>query len=124
MKSQNNGIKVLVGLLLLALLCFWTNTTIGQQAPTKEMLMGTWTFLEIPTVNSMPSDIQQQLSTSTGPQEYVATYYSGGQMRFDPDRTFSIVFSNRFQVGDYLKAKAYANLEERVLFPELHFIKN
>ncbi len=126
----------------------------GQQNPSSDLLLGSWTFMEATSIDKMPSDIRQNLTISTELQSHVANYFAGRQLLFNSDGTYTISFSSGESFNGewnlsnnllttvtngitatqqliimnnshfYLISDGFNNPEARLLFPELHFSKN
>lgn len=88
--KQHIGLIIFIGLFT----CFSAK---AQQNPTPEMLYGTWVFNDASSISNMDVTIQQDLQGSAELQQHVANFYTGRQMFFGQDGTFSIGFANGMQ---------------------------
>lgn len=151
--NQKDGFFIRVLIVLLFSACI--NKISAQQVSINEMVVGTWTFVDAASIAKMPIDIQQELQSSPNLQNHIASFYTGRQMNFYADGTYSLIFPNGLNINGqwnisgntlttqnndgssatqqivfldtdhfYLISQQFSNSDARVLFPELHFIKN
>ncbi|WP_190808400.1 hypothetical protein [Flagellimonas sp. S3867] len=83
--------KISLKTALLILMGFIIQGLHAQQNPDPQILVGTWTFSDAPSIAKMPPDIQLDLTTSSDLQSHVANFYTGRQLLFEANGTFSIV---------------------------------
>jgi len=155
MQLYNQKNKIFFRILALLLFSTSIHTITAQEVSNDEMVLGTWTFLDAASIGKMPIDIQQELQSSPNLQNHIASFYTGRQMNFYTDGTYSLVFPNGLNINGqwsisgntlttqnndgssaaqqivfldsnhfYLISQQFFNSDARVLFPELHFIKN
>lgn len=79
---------------LFSIICCFLLSINAQGQNQNDAIVGTWTFAQSESINKMEPEVQQSLSTDSGLQNHVATYYQGRSMTFDANGSFSISFSN------------------------------